>query len=58
MIYWTWRIGGASTGLRDTQPETVEDRIREPMTKLRDTVGTGIHDMGFRREGVHTQGRR
>ncbi len=35
------RIDRAFTILRDKQSETIEDRVRKPMTILRDRVGTG-----------------
>ncbi len=50
MIIWTWRIGRDFTDLRDKQPETVGDKIRELMAKLGDRVRTGIQDMGIGRE--------
>ncbi len=43
--------GRAFAILRDKQPETIEDMVREPMTKLRDRVGTGIQDRGVERVG-------
>ncbi len=53
---WWYRIGWAFVGLRDKQSETIEDRIREPMTKLRDKVDTCIHCMEIEREEMHTMG--
>ncbi len=36
---------------RDKQPETIEDRINEPMTMLMKRVGAGIQDRGVERVG-------
>ncbi len=36
------RIGRGFAGLRDKQSEAIEDRMREPITLLRDRVDTGI----------------
>ncbi len=45
-------MGGAFIGLRDKQLAIIEDRLRVPITILRDRENTCIQGMGIERDWI------